>query len=71
MADKHAQDKKNAKHKAAMEKQKANVDASIDAVLAGQLLALDELDYAHFLAIAQGAHYHAKGGTGLALAIAG
>lgn len=31
MADDHAQDKKNAKHKAAMQKQKASVDASIDA----------------------------------------
>jgi cob(I)alamin adenosyltransferase len=31
MTEQNAQDKKNAKHKAAMEKQKANVDASIDA----------------------------------------
>lgn len=31
MTEQHTQDKKNAKHKAAMEKQKANVDASIDA----------------------------------------
>jgi hypothetical protein len=44
--------------------------AQVD-LLPGELLALDELHHAHFLAVAQGANHHAEGRAGLAFAVAG